>query len=64
MCRLSRVFYGVNLGGTDCQNFITVLVAPVLDLVDNFFESRLTSLVKLFPFADKLPMISFAALST
>ena len=62
-----RVFYGVNLDDADCQNFIIVLIAPVLNHVNYFFEGRLSSLVKLFLFAglaDRLPMISFAAFST
>ena len=37
VCRMLRVFYGVNLNGTDCKNFIIFLVAPVLNRVNNFF---------------------------
>jgi len=59
-----RVFYGVNLDGTDCQNFIIVFVAPVLNRVNNFFEGRLSSLVPFAGSADRLLMISFAAFLT
>lgn len=64
--RMSHVFYGVNFDGSDCQNFIVVLVASVLNRVNNFIEGLLSSMVKLFMFAgqaDRLPMISFAAFS-
>ena len=68
VCRwMLRVLYGVNLDGTDCQNFIIVLIVPVLNRGNNLFEGRLFSLIKLFPFAgsaDWLPMISFVAFLT
>ena len=50
-------FHGVNLDGTDCQNFIVVIVATVLNRVDNFSEAWLCS--------SRLPMISiFTTFST
>ena len=67
--RVPPVFHSVNLYGTDCQNFILVIVAPVLNCVDTSFKDWPYSLVtvKLFPFArtaDRLPVISFTTFST
>ena len=65
--QMSRVFHGVDLDGSNCQDFIVINVAPVISRVNHSLEDQLFSLVELFPFsepADRLPMISFATFST